>query len=109
MATQYKASIKQRDECIAACGVSLFGSTSSVVGAPMKECDGVCVPSSWPSASHKVSSGPSLIYDVPASQRLQEQGWYIFSGLLNMSEGGCQEIIAGPKTAGNEHRAARRL
>lgn len=50
----------------------------------------------WPTKS-PLSSRWFMTF--PASPSLQEQGWYtFFSGPLNMSEGACQAIIAGPKT-----------
>lgn len=52
-----------------------------------------------PSVSHKVPFVLSLIYDVPGISKPSGTGVvYFFSGPLNMSEGACQEIIAGPKT-----------
>lgn len=89
-----------QNENIDAGEVSLFGSTSGVVvGALMKECDRVCVPAYCPSVAHKVPFVLSLIYDLPGISKPSGTGVvYFFSGPLNMSEGACQEIIAGPKT-----------
>lgn len=62
----------------------------------MKECDRVRVPALCPTKS---LLSLSLIYDVPGISKPSGTGVvHFFSGPLNMSEGACQEIIAGPKT-----------